>query len=461
MRTAMHARLRPHLIALIALGLPLIGSHLARMAIGVSDTVIVGRYGVDALAALVLATSTQFVLYMLGSGFAIGLMGVLPSALARGDGTEVRRATRMALWLSFMHAALIVPPLWFSDPLLVALGQKPEVAALAQSFLRIACWGVAAMLGQMVLNSYLAALGRAGVVLWVLLAGLPVNVALNIALVFGKFGLPEMGVAGSALASLIVQVVQLAVLWAYALWLPKARVYRLGHRLWRPDWPAFRQVFRLGLPIGLTLVAEVGMFTAVNLMMGWIGTIELAAHGIALQLSGLAFMVHLGLSNAATIRVGNAAGRGSRQDIADGALAAILLSIVIATLAALVFLAFPRALVSLYLDPADPRTPEIVAVAVTLMFWAAMFQLADAMQAIALGLLRGVLDTRAPALIAGFSYWLIGLPAGYVAAFVLGFGAQGLWMGLLVGLLAAAILLMRRFWAGRTRGDWTRAMATA
>lgn len=438
------------------LGLPLVGSHLARMAIGFSDTVIVGRYGVDPLAALVLATSAQFVLFMLGSGFGIGLMGVLPAALARGDATEVRRATRMALWLSFMHAALVVPVLWFSGPILLALGQEATVAALAQDYLRIACWGVAAMLGGLALNSYLAALGRAGVVLWITLAGLPVNVLLDVGLVFGHWGMPEMGVRGAALASISVQFAQLAALWAYALWLPKARAYRLGHRFWRADWPAFRQVFHLGWPIGLTLVAESGMFAAINVMMGWIGTSELAAHGIVFQLSGVTFMVFLGLSNAGTIRIGNAAGRGDRQDIADNAVAVIGLTLVAAGLAAAAFLIVPGPLVRVYLDAADPRTPAIVAVAVTLMFWAALTQLFDSLQVVALGLLRGVLDTRAPAVIAAVSYWLIGLPVGYVAAFPLGYGAQGLWLGIMAGLSMSALLLLRRFWAARSRGGWTR-----
>lgn len=455
------ARLRPHVVALIALGLPLVGSHLARLAISVSDTVIVGRYGVAELAALVLATSYNFILFMLGSGYAIGLMGVVAAALARGDDVEVRRTTRMTLWLSAAHSLAMLPLLWFSGPILLALGQEAQVAALAQDFLRIFGLGLMAMLWGMALNSYLAAMGRADVVLWITLAGLPVNVLLNWMFVFGNWGAPELGVRGSGLAGLIVHNLQLAALIAYALWLPSGRRFRLAQRFWAPDWGEFRRVFHLGLPIGLTLVAEVGMFTGANLMMGWLGPQVLAAHGIALQLSALAFMIHLGLGNAATIRVGQAAGVGDVAGIRDTGLAVIALSAGVALCAAALFILAPRTLAGLYLDASAPQTPAILALVAQLLFWAAAFQVADALQAIALGLLRGVQDTRAPMLIAGVAYWAVGLPAGWLLGFPLGIGPQGVWIGLLLGLVAAAVLLLRRFWAGEARGDWTRAAAAS
>lgn len=454
-------RYRPHLKTLILLGLPLIGSQLARMMIGVSDTVIVGRYGVEPLAALVLATSYQFILFISGSGYAIGLMGVLAAALARGDETEVRRSTRMTLWISGLHALAVFPLMWWSGPILLMLGQQPHIAQLAQDYLRVFFFAMGPMLWSMALNSYLATLGRANVVLWITLAGLPVNVVLNYAFVFGYWGAPEMGVSGAALASVIVNVVMVALLWAYALWLPKARIYHLAQNFMRPDWSHFRHVFRIGLPVGLTLVAEVGMFTGANLMMGWLGSQQLAAHGIALQLSALAFMVHIGLGNAATIRIGDAAGRGDTIAIRDTGRSVIALSCCIAASAAMLFVLLPRTLGGLYLDPGDLETPAILALVAQLMFWAALFQLADGLQAIALGLLRGIQDTRGPMVIASIAYWLIGLPAGYIAAFPLGFGPQGIWFGLLIGLAVAAVLLLHRFWTGEARGAWTRAAATA
>ena len=438
--------LKPHLSATLILGLPLVATHVARMMIGVIDTVMVGRYGVDPLAALVLATSYFFILMILGSGYALGLMGLIATARARRDEVQVRRSTRMAMWLSVIHAALVAPILWWSGQILIALGQEPAIAALAQEWLRVMLFAMPAVLCAMALNSFLAALGRPNAVLIVTLAGLPVNAALNWVLIWGSLGAPELGVTGAALASATVNWLQLAALLLLAVSLPEARPYHLLQRLWRADWPAARHVFALGLPIGLTLVAESGMFTSTYIMMGWLGTVPLAAHGIALQIASLTFMVHLGISNAATIRVGTAHGNGDAAGLRRAALAAIILSVGFALLAMTAFLAIPRVLTGLYLNAADPQAPAIVALAAVLMVYAGLFQLVDAMQAIALGLLRGVHDTRVPMVLAVVSYWLIGLPAAWLLAFPLGFGPPGLWLGLLVGLSFAAALLMARFW---------------
>ncbi|MFV0293689.1 MAG: MATE family efflux transporter [Paracoccus sp. (in: a-proteobacteria)] len=450
-------RYRPHLIATLSLGLPLVGGHLARMAIGVSDTVMVGWYGVDALAALVLATSLLFILMMMGAGYGIGVLGLLAGANARGDMTEMRRATRMALWLSTIHAVVIMPVLWFSRPILLSLGQEEVVAQLSQDYLRIAGWGAVATLWAMTLNSYLASMERTQVVLWLTVVGLPLNILLNWVFIFGHLGVPALGVRGAAIASIVTQYATLLAILTYALWLPQTRPIALLQRFWRPDWPAFRAVFRLGLPVGLTLVAEIGMFVGSNIMMGWFGTRALAAHGIALQIASITFMFQLGISNAGTIRAGQAQGRGDPGMMRDAAATVIWLAAGFGLLTSLLFILLPEPLVSLYLDPADPAASEILEIAVGLMFWAAAFQLVDALQVQGLGLLRGVQDTRVPMWLAGISYWLIGLPAGYVLAFLLGMGPAGLWAGLLIGLTVAAILMLCRFYAGLGHGDWTRA----
>lgn len=437
---------------MLLLGLPLIGSHIARMAIGVTDTLYMGRYGVDPLAALVLATSVYFLLYMLGSGYGIGVMGPLAAARARGDETDARRNTRMALWVSALHAVAMAPILYFSGAILMRLGQAPEVAAHGQEWLRVMMFGLPAQLGALTLNSFLATIGRANIVLWVTLAGIPVNAALNWMLIFGHGPFPELGVFGSAISSAAVVWTQFAVLAVMAARLPEARPYHLWQNFWRPDWQAFGRVVMLGLPIGLTLVAETGMFTGANLMMGWFGPDALAAHGIALQLASMAFMIQLGLSNASTIRIGGYHGVREIVGLRDAGTASVILSAVFGILAMCVFLAIPVTLTSLYLDNANPRAPHIIALATSLMLFAALFQIADSLQAMALGLLRGVQDTRVPMLIAVLSYWAIGLPSGYLLAIHLGLGPIGLWIGLVIGLSCAAVLLMTRFW--RRGASW-------
>ncbi len=439
-----------HVRALLGLGLPLIGSHLAQMALHVTDTVLLGWYGVSELAAVVLGASFFFVLFILGSGFGISVMGMIASALGQGDETGVRRETRMALWLSLIFSLLTLPVFWFSGPILTALGQRPEVAVLAQQFLRIAGLGMAPALVVMVLKSYLAALERTQVVLWVTLAGVGLNFLVGWVCIFGHWGAPELGVRGAALASLVTQLVAAALLSAYAALQRDSRRFQLFRRFWRPDWQAFAQVLRLGLPVGITGLAESCLFVASSAMMGWIGTVELAAHGIALEIAALAFMVHLGLSNAATVRAGRARGEGDPVALRAGAITATVLSAGFACAMIVLFLGAPQLLIAGFLDRAKPESAAILAFGTTLLAMAALFQFFDAMQVIGLGLLRGVQDTRVPMLITGVAYWAVGVPASYLLAFPLGLGGPGLWLGLAIGLATAAAPLMLRFW----RGPW-------
>lgn len=441
-----------HLRGLMVLALPLVGSNLAQMALHVTDTVMVGWYGVTELAAVVLGASTFFILFILGAGFAQAVMPLVASALGQGDETQVRRDTRMGIWLSMLYGVVIYPVMWWSGPILIALHQKPDVAALAQDYLRVAGLGMTPALLIMALKSFLSALERAGIVLWATLAGVVLNIALNWMLIFGNWGAPELGVVGAAIASVATQVLTLLVMVAYAAFHADFRRFHLFQRFWRPDWPALRQVYRLGWPIGLTGLFESGLFEAAALMMGWIGTKELAAHGIALELAAITFMCHLGLSNAATVRTGWFRGAGDRQGLRDGALVAIAVSAVLAAGIIVIFLTLPEPLIRLFLDMSNPEAEAIVVYGTALLACAALFQLADAAQVMALGFLRGVQDTRVPMVIASVSYWLIGIPVSYVLAFPLGYGGVGLWLGLVVGLAVAAVLLMLRFW----RGGWVR-----
>jgi MATE family multidrug resistance protein len=448
-----------HARALLTLGLPLIGGHLAQFAIGATDTLMLGWYGVEALAAGVLGHSVFFVFFIMGSGFAWAVMPLV-AAEEENDGgaAQVRRVTRMGLWLSTLFAALVLPPLLFSEPLLLALGQEPRIAALAADYLAIAGWGLFPALAVMVLKSYLAALERTQVVLWTTVIAAVANIGVNWLLIFGNWGFPELGVRGAAWASVAVQLVSLAVLVPYAI--ARFPDHALFVRLWRADWEAFGQVFRLGWPIGLTNLAEVGMFSASAILVGWLGAVPLAAHGIALQISTAFFMIHMGLSNAATIRAGKAHGRAELDGLARGGQVAVALSLAVAAVTVVLYLAVPEPMIALFLDPDEPARPEIMALGVVLLAIAAAFQAVDGAQVMALGLLRGVQDTRVPMVMAGVAYWGVGLPASYVAAFPLGWGAAGVWLGLVFGLATAAALLMHRFWrvslpalrAGAARG---------
>jgi MATE family multidrug resistance protein len=435
-----------HAKALLVLGLPLIGSHLAQMLLHVTDMILLGWYGVTELASVVMAGSCFFVVFIMGSGFAQAIMPMVAQAMGRGDEVQVRRDTRMGLWLSILFGLASYPIFWTSGSWLIAFGQDPQIAQLGQDFLRIAGFGMVPALVIMALKSYLAALGRTQVVLWSTMIAVVINVMVAYSLIFGAWGLPELGVRGAAIASLLVQTINAVILAVYAAVLPALRPFQLFQRFWRPDWQALNQVFRLGWPIGMTGLAESGLFQAATLMMGWIGTVELAAHGIAMQAASLTFMVHLGLASATTVRTGRFAGAQDAKSMRDGAKVAIAMSLVFGLITVALFLIFPSQILALFTDASKPDAAAIIGFGTHLLVMAALFQLADAMQAMALGLLRGIRDTRVPMWAAWISYWLIGIPTAYIFAFPMGFGGIGLWAGLVVGLLAAAISMMTRFW---------------
>jgi MATE family, multidrug efflux pump len=433
-----------HLRAVSALGFPLVGGHVAQFAIGMTDSVMLGWYGAAALAAVTLAGSYFFVFFLLGAGFAIAVMPLVAAAAGAGEERQIRRATRMGLWLSLLYGVAAMPVLLYSEQILLALGQTPEVAGPASTYLKLAGWGLFPALLVMVLKSYLAALERTQIVLWITILAAVVNGVVNYALIFGNWGAPELGIQGAAIASIVTQTVSLLAVALYALWvLPEHEILKNFHR---PDWEMFASVFKLGMPIGLTNLSEVSLFAASAMMMGWLGTIPLAAHGVAITLAGLTFMVHLGLSNAATIRAGNAYGRGDRSHMATGAKVVIVMSLVMALIGVVAFLLLPDQLISLFLDADEPNKPAILAVGAGLLAMAALFQLADGMQVIALGLLRGVQDTSWPMVIAALSYWAVGVPASYLFGFHFGWGGVGIWSGLVLGLSFAGVFLMLRFW---------------
>ncbi len=427
------------------LGLPLVGSHVAQVMIGVTDTLMLGWYDVRALAAVTIAQTLWFVLFIVGSGFAFAVLPMVASALGEGNERQVRRVTRMGLWLSAIYGLAVTVPLIWTEWIMLALGQTAETAAMAQDFLHIGAFGLVPALLTMVLKSYLSALERSQPILWITVIGALLNAGLNYLLIFGHLGFPEMGLRGAAIASVTLHVLGLFVFCFYS-----ARVtpeHALFRRLWRIDREAFGQVLKLGWPIGLTNLAESGLFSAASVMVGWIGAIPLAAHGVALQLSSLTFVVHLGLSQAATVRVGNALGRKDYGGLREGAATASVLSAVFALVMMVVYLAIPEQMVGLFVAPDDPARPEILEVGSKFLIVAALFHLVDGAQVVALGLLRGLHDTRRPMVYAALSYWAVGIPVSYVMGFVLGWGGVGIWLGLVVGLTLAAALMLGRFWS--------------
>ncbi len=436
---------RGHVRATLRLGAPLMAAQLTQQAIQVTDTVMLGWYGVEPLAAGVLGTQYFFIGFIIATGLAFAVMPLAAQAEGAGEPAGVRRAVRMGVWAVAAIVVCMMPVAWFSGPILRGLGQEPQLADMAQDYLRIAQWALFPAAAVMVLRSFLAALERAQMVMWAMLAGAVLNAGMNWLLIFGNWGAPELGLRGAAFATLGTHSLTLAVLVLYCQRARAVRIYEVFVRPLRPDWPAFREVLRLGLPISAALLAEVGLFTASSIMMGWLGTVPLAAHGIAMQITSVIFMIPLSLSNAGTVRVGRALGRADAVGLSRAAATVTALALCVALAGAVLLVAAPAPLIGLFLDRANPAADAIVASGVTLLAVAALFQLVDTLQVVSIGLLRGLKDTRRPMAIAVLAYWGLGAPAGYVLGFPLGLGGPGVWLGLAIGLTAAAVALSWRF----------------
>jgi MATE family multidrug resistance protein len=428
--------------SLFLLSLPLIGGHVAQVLIGVGDTLIVGRYSTEALAALVLGTTIFFIIFIFGAGFSFAAMALISTANTEGNNIKIRRITRMALWLSLTFGCLVSPFFIFSERLLLFLGQDFNLAVLASDYLIFSGIAMFPALSSSVLRCYLAGMEYVKVTFYISIVAVLLNLLINYLLVFGMFGFPELGIIGAGIATVLVNLFMFISFLIYAK--IKLSHHNLFVRFWRPDRGVIGLVLKMGSAIGITSLAEAGLFSASSIMIGWLGQIELAAHGIALQLASITFMLHLGLSDAATIRVSSALGKTDKHKIINECWAALVISLGLSSLAILIFLGFPELLISTFLNSEEINSNLIIEMGISLLALAALFQLVDGGQALAIHLLRGLHDTTIPMYLAVISYWIIGLPCGYVLSFHYNFGAQGIWLGLVLGLGFACLFLLLR-----------------
>jgi len=435
-----------HYRASLVLGLPLIGTQLAQMGINFIDLVMLGWLGAETLAASVLATTIFFIVLVAGFGLSSAVMPLVARAAGEDDVRSMRRAVRMGLWVVMVFSLLMMPILWNTENILLLMGQEPDLASAAQGYVRIAQWSLFPVLFVSTLRSYLSAQERMQIILLITLMAVGVNAFLNYALIFGNFGMPRMELQGAALATTITNFITAIVLTIYCMRVPAIREHEIFVRFWQPDWVAFFDVLRLGTPIALTILAEVGLFSAASIMMGWVGTIELAAHGIALQVASISFMIPLSFSQVGTVRLGRAIGRKDRLGMDRAGTAVFVLGLGFALFAAICFILFPTVFIGVYLDKSNPEADLILAYGVPLLALAAAFQIGDSLQVLASGMLRAFKDTTIPMYIAIFSYWAVGAPIMYFMAFKFGYGGQGIWSGLAFGLTVAAILMCWRYY---------------
>ncbi len=432
--------------ALIVLAGPLILTQLAQMAISTTDLLLLGRYSQTALAAAAIGSTLYFLGWLMGGGPASAVSAMIAHALgarprARGG---VRRAARMGLWSVVITSVAMMPVLWSARPILLALGQEPNLARLAGQFCFALAFGLPFATGYQALRNFATALGRPRAAMIVMLLTIGFNAVAGWVLIYGRFGAPRLGILGSGLATAGSAMFSFCAMTAVIAADPALRAYRVWRRAHRPAASEFVEVFRLGLPISATMAFEMLLFSAMTLVMGRFGTAALAAHQIAMNVASITFMVPLGLGMAATVRVGLASGAGDRPRARQAGLVAFAMAVLFMSLTALAMVAFSRQIAGLYLAGAGAAAVAVQAAAFLKL--GAAFQIFDGVQTVGAQCLRGLKDARTPMLLAGGAYWLVGAPVSLGLAFGAGLKGEGVWIGFVVGLAAAAVAMSARFW---------------
>jgi len=438
--------------AMLALSLPLMFTNVAQALLHTTDIALLGRLGPDTLAASALGLNLFNACLVFGSGMLAGSSAIMARELGRRKHSvrEVRRTVRQAMWTAICMALPCWLLLWQAQPLLLLLGQSPPIVAKAAVFIHALQWGLLPCFFYMVLRSFVAALQRP---IWSLLIGVAAvlaNAIVTSTLIFGWLGLPALGLRGAGIGSAITDTLMFLGMALVVTRHRHFRRYRLFGRFWQPDWRRFRELWALGLPIGVTQAMEMTVFSSAVLLMGLFGTAALAAHTIAIQIATLTFMVPLGLSQAATVRVGLALGGRDPAAITRAGWTALAMGVGFMTLMALLMWFAPHLLLHAFIDLGDPANRPVIALATSFLAVAALFQIFDGAQTVGAGMLRGLQDTRMPMLYAGFGYWIVGLGSGALLAFQLGMGGIGIWVGLAIGLAIVSTLMVTR-WMRRGR----------
>jgi MATE family multidrug resistance protein len=433
--------------AVLSVSWPLALANLTQVAMGTTDVMMMGWLSADTLAAGALGANLYFMGFIFGAGLLNAAAPIIARDLGRFPGATLpaRITVRLGLWSAFFMAVPCWLVLWWSDSLLLAMGQDPGLTALAGAYVHTLQWALLPAWAFLVLRSFIAALQRPFWSFAIGLVAVGLNAAANWCLMLGHCGCRSLGIAGSGLATLISSIFMASAL-AIVIGVTRPfRRFRLFSGFLRINWRRLGELWRLGLPMAAALSFEVTMFNAAVFLMGLIGAASLAAHQIAIQLAALTFMVPLGIGQAASVRVGHAMGRRDRLAIHRAGWSSLGLATAFMAAMSLIMVARPRLLISAFLDTENPENALVVGHAISFLFLAALFQIADGAQTVGAGMLRGLHDVRMPMLFAMIGYWAIGLPLGASLGFYAGLNGVGIWIGLATGLAIVAALMIARW----------------
>lgn len=431
----------------IRLAIPLIIGQLGQMLISLSDTLMLGWLGVTELAACSFANTLIYLPMMFGIGMSMAVSIRVSQARGANDPAAARAALRHGLYVTLALGTLAVAAALAIRPFLGLFQQDAHVIAIVPNFLLILAASMIPAMGSMAVKNHADAMNRPWPVFWISMAGVALNIVLNWMLIFGKWGAPQLGFEGAAVATLIARTAVLIgmIVWcrgdaALKEWVPK-RWLRV------PDWAAMKDLLSTGFPASMQLLAEVSAFVMATFIIGSMGEAALASHQVAIQCAATIFMIPLGISMALTVRIGEAFGAKNFTSMRPILTSGWAMGVAFAVVSASGFAFLNHELAGLFI-----KNDEVLAMAASLLIVAAAFQFCDTLQIIAAGALRGLDDVHVPAWIAFGAYWVVSIPLGYVLAYELGFGVTGMWWGITLGLTITAILLGRRVWKKTAAG---------
>ncbi len=429
----------------LTLALPLVGTQLSQAAIGFVDTLMMGRMGLETLAAGGLAALTFSVFLYTAAGVVMGVSPIVATAYGSSDKYQIDRVVQQGCLLVICLAIPISIAIANFDAVMSHLGQAQTTVVLGNTYLDIMAWGFLPALGFSLLKSVVSAMSHTRIVMSIAVGGTIINIVGDYLLGFGKFGCPRLGIAGLAIASIAAMWAMFIALIGYILTQKDLKTYHFFRQIYRFDRQILHRLIRVGLPIGIATALEIGLFTIVTYLMGLLGTEVLAAHQVVLQTIAITFMVPLAMSYAATIRVGQEVGQQNKIGAVRAGYIGAAIGLVFMLVMMVILVFFPRQVIGIFIDIYDPRNAKVVSLATGMMIIAGISQILDGPQKIIMGALYGLQDTRIPMLLSLFAFWGVGLTTGYWLGFHTSLGGSGLWIGQSIGIAVSAMMFFWRF----------------
>ncbi len=427
------------------LSAPIVATQLGQISNGFIDVMMVGRLGSAELAGVALGNATYFLFALIGIGILLAVGPMVSQAYGAGKHDPIGRTVRQALWLATLLSLPVLVIMWNAQLPWNLMRQDPATIAYAEGYLQACMWGFLPFMWFNALRNFVEAIARPLPVTIIIVMGILLNILANYGLMFGNFGLPRLGLAGTGWATCIVHWFMFLCIALYVALRDPYRSYGVLRKLRTPDFGYFRELLLVGLPVGGSIGLEVTLFSATAFLVGTFGAVPIAAHQIAIQCAAITYMVPLGIGLATSVRVGQNIGANDVSAAAISGYTGLGLSFLFMSCTALLFLTAPNFITGIYLDTGNPENTATALQVVSLLGIAAIFQLFDGVQATALGALRGLKDTRIPMILCFAAYWLIGMPAGLGFGFGLSMGPEGFWWGLVIGLFAASVMFTFRF----------------